>query len=360
MTFDLHVDVDAWRDHLTAVLAQHPGLVPVAKGNGYGFGINLLGAETGRLGLGALAVGTRYEVAEARRAYDGDVLVLTPWHPRIDPLPEFGDPTIRTVSSIEALRALQASGSPVRVVVEVETSMHRHGVPHNQPLEIGSLLAGLTLEGYALHLPLAEPKLGRLAETEALIARLWGAALPVERLWVSHLLPSELERVRNEHPAIDVRPRIGTSLWLGRRDALRATGTVLDVHELKRGARYGYRQRKMPGGHRLVVVSGGTAHGVGLEAPKAVQGVVGRSKAAARGGLEATGRSLSPFHVGGRQRWFGEPPHMQVSLLLVPDDVDVAIGDLLDCDVRFTTTLFDEVHLEDVLRPAVAEGLTES
>jgi hypothetical protein len=360
MSFDLHVDVESWREHLGSVLAAQPGLVPVAKGNGYGFGIDVLGAETARLGLPALAVGTRYEVADARRAYPGDVLVLTRWDHRTDPLPESGDPTIRTVSSVEALHALQASGTTTRVVVEVETSMHRHGIAHDRLLDVAPLLSGLNLEGFALHLPLAEPKLGRLAETEALIARLWGAPLPVERLWVSHLSPSELDRVRSEHPAIDVRPRVGTSLWLGRRDALRATGTVLDVHELKRGARYGYRQRKMPGGHRLVVVSGGTAHGVGLEAPKAVQGVVGRSKAAARGGLEATGRSLSPFHVGGRQRWFGEPPHMQVSLLLVPDDVDVAIGDLLDCDVRFTTTLFDEVHLEDVLRPAVAEGLTES
>ena len=63
--------------------------------------------------------------------------------------------------------------------------------------------------------------------------------------------------------------------------------------------------------------------------------------------------SLSPFHVGGKQRWFAEPPHMQCSMLLVPDDVEVAVGELLDCDVRFTTTLFDEVHLEEVLRPVV-------
>jgi hypothetical protein len=129
---------------------------------------------------------------------------------------------------------------------------------------------------------------------------------------------------------------------------------VLDVHDLKRGARYGYRQRKMPGGHRLVIVSGGTAHGVGLEAPKSVSGVLGRGKAAARGGLDATGRALSPFHAGGKQRWFAEPPHMQVSLLLVPDDVEVSIGDELDCDVRFTTTTFDEVRLEQVLRPSEA------
>lgn len=354
MAFTLHVDAEEWRGHLRTLADETPGLVPVAKGNGYGFGIGLLGAETGQLGLPALAVGTRYEVAEARESYTGDVLVLTPWDHRIDPLPEADDQTIRTVSSVEALTALHDSGRGTRVVVEVETSMHRHGVAHDRLLEVAPLLHGLTVEGFALHLPLAEPKLGRLAETEALIARLWGAALPLERLWVSHLSATELTRVRAEHPTIELRPRIGTALWLGRRDTLRATGTVLDVHDLKRGARYGYRQRKMPGGHRLLIVGGGTAHGVGLEAPKAVSGVLGRGKAAAKGGLEATGRALSPFHVGGKQRWFAEPPHMQVSLLLVPDDVEVAIGDELDCEVRFTTTTFDEVRLEQVLRPSDA------
>jgi Alanine racemase, N-terminal domain len=351
MTFTLHVDATTWREHLRRFSDETPGLVPVAKGNGYGFGVGLLAAETATLGLPALAVGTAYEVARARETYAGDLLVLTPWDHRIDAVPAADDATIRTVSSIGALAALAAARASTRVVVEVETSMHRHGVPHERLSEVAPLLSGLGLEGFALHLPLAEPRLGRLAETEALVARLWGATLPVERLWVSHLTSVELDKVRREHPVIDVRPRVGTALWLGQREVLRATGTVLDVHDLKRGARYGYRQRRMPGGHRLVVVSGGTAHGVGLEAPKAVTGVVGRGKAAARGGLEATGRSLSPFHVGGKQRWFAEPPHMQVSMLLVPDDVEVAIADELGCDVRFTTTTFDQVRLEKVLRP---------
>ena len=117
------------------------------------------------------------------------------------------------------------------------------------------------------------------------------------------------------------------------------------MHTLRRGERYGYRQKRAPGGMLLVVVSGGTAHGVGLEAPKPVSGVVARGKVAALGGLEAAGRVLSPFHVGGKQRWFAEPPHMQCSMLLVPDDVEVALGDQLTCDVRFTTTTFDRVDV---------------
>jgi hypothetical protein len=60
---------------------------------------------------------------------------------------------------------------------------------------------------------------------------------------------------------------------------------------------------------------------------------------------------MSPFHVGGKQRWFAEPPHMQASMLLVPTDIEVAIGDELTCEVRFTITAFDEVRLEQALRP---------
>ena len=66
----------------------------------------------------------------------------------------------------------------------------------------------------------------------------------------------------------------------------------------------------------------------------------------AKGGLEATGRALSPFVVAGKQRWFVEPPHMQVSMVFIPADVrPPAIGDELAVQVRFTTTTFDHVDI---------------
>ncbi len=141
---------------------------------------------------------------------------------------------------------------------------------------------------------------------------------------------------------------------------------MLDVHPLRRGERYGYRQKRAPGGMALVVVSGGTAHGVGLEAPKPVSGMVARGKVAALGGLEAAGRVQAPFHLGGKQRWFAEPPHMQCSMLLVPDDVEVTVGDEIACDVRFTTTTFDTVDIsptawpEHAPPPAAADELPAS
>ncbi|HRI98785.1 MAG TPA: alanine racemase, partial [Nocardioides sp.] len=69
-----------------------------------------------------------------------------------------------------------------------------------------------------------------------------------------------------------------------------------------------------------------------------------RAKVAARGGMDALGRTRSPFWVDGRQRLFAEPPHMQASMLLLPSDARVpAVGDLVDARVRYTATTFDRV-----------------
>ncbi len=358
MTFTLHIDGPRWRAHLDAVAAAVPGLVPVIKGNGYGLGGERLGAEATRLRSDVVAVGAQSEAHSVRETFDGDVLVLTPWHPAIGPVPQADSRVILTISTIEALAALAGETSPGlqhRVVIEVASSMRRHGIEHDRLGEVGELLSGATVEGYAVHLPLAPPVLGRAEETEAIIARLWGAGLSVDRLWVSHLADAELDSVRAAHPAMRVSPRVGTRLWLGDRSTLRVTGTVLDVHPMRRGDRFGYRQRRAPSGSKLVIVSGGTAHGVGLEAPKPVSGMVARGKVAALGGLEAAGRVLSPFSLGGKQRWFAEPPHMQCSMLLVPDDVEVAVGQDVPCEVRFTTSTFDEIVVSDTSWSGIIE-----
>ena len=84
---------------------------------------------------------------------------------------------------------------------------------------------------------------------------------------------------------------------------------------MAKGDRFGYRQQKAASDGWLVVVAGGTSHGVGLEAPKALHGVMPRAKGVARAGLATVNRNLSPFVWAGKQRWFAEPPHMQVSIL---------------------------------------------
>jgi hypothetical protein len=172
------------------------------------------------------------------------------------------------------------------------------------------------------------------------------ADLPTSTIWVSHLTPDELTALRTSYADFEVRPRIGTGLWLGDRAALRVTSTVLDVHHVDRGDVFGYRGRSAPKAGHLLVVSGGTAHGIGLEAPTGESSIRARAATLARGGLDAVGFVRSPFTIDGKQRLFAEPPHMQASMLFVPHGAHVpAVGDQIDVRVRYTATAFDRVVL---------------
>ena len=144
------------------------------------------------------------------------------------------------------------------------------------------------------------------------------AGAGIGQVWVSHLTADELARLRAAYPGLRVRPRIGTDLWLGDRSALSVTSTVLDVHPVAKGEAFGYRGRSAPKDGHLLVVSGGTAHGIGLESPMSGSGLRDRAATVARGGLDAAGRVRSPFWVDGEQRLFAEPPHMQASMLFLP------------------------------------------
>jgi hypothetical protein len=54
----------------------------------------------------------------------------------------------------------------------------------------------------------------------------------------------------------------------------------------------------------------------------------------------------SPYTVDGKQRLFAEPPHMQASMLFLPQGARVPeIGDQVDARVRYTATTFDRVVL---------------
>jgi hypothetical protein len=194
----------------------------------------------------------------------------------------------------------------------------------------------------ALHLPLAAG--AHLTEVLTLVNDVVASGLATRRLWVSHLTPSELASLRTSYADFEVRPRIGTDLWLGDRGALSVTATVLDVHEVERGDVFGYRGRTAPKAGHILVVSGGTAHGIGLEAPTGDHSIRARAATLARGGLDAVGFVRSPFTVDGKLRLFAEPPHMQASMLFLPHGPRVpAVGDRIGVRVRYTTTAFDAV-----------------
>jgi hypothetical protein len=341
MTLSLYLDTDRWRGHQRTLLADFPGLVPVAKGNGYGLGNRRLAEEAALLGTGLLAVGTAAEAAEVfADGYPGEVLVLTPYRvgePAVA-LPE--GRVLRTVAGLEALRALAGS----RVVVECMTGMRRHGIALADLAHCAQAGAA-EIEGFALHLPLDRPDgSSPVAEVADWVSAIRAAGLPAATVFLSHLSAAGVAELAALHPDTVFRSRIGTRLWLGDVAALRARATVLDVTPLHRGDRYGYRQRRAPSDGHLLVVSGGTAHGIGMEAPKYLGGLLPRLKGIARAGLAAVNRTLSPYQWGGRQLWFAEPPHMQVSVLFLPGGAKPpVVGDELAVTVRHTTTHFDQV-----------------
>jgi hypothetical protein len=262
---------------------------------------------------------------------------MEPWRPFFDDVP-YSDDVVHTVGRLSDLGALGERPDRPRVVLEALTSMRRHGLGAADLVQAARSASGVRVEGQALHLPLGA---GHASEVEK-----WLDTAPTQRWFVSHLGRDELEALRDRHRDVVFRPRVGTDLWLGDRGAFSPRATVLDTHPVSRGDRIGYRQRVVTRAGHVLVVSGGTAHGIALEAPTSASSARQRAVALARGGLDAAGRALSPFVVDGRQRWFVEPPHMQVSMVFLPAAATLpAVGDEVPVAVRYTTTTFDRVRI---------------
>lgn len=341
MGITLHLDTAAWRAHLLSTRDAIPGLVPVAKGNGYGFGLRRLAAEALLLDLDTIAVGTSAEVAEVRAGgWSRDVVVLTPWS-RHDPLAVelLDDPlVITTVSRLDDLADIAERSPQARIICEVLTSMRRHGLGRRDLGKLRGVADDLRFEGWTIHLPLKGSDL--LAEAREL-AHLATAAIGAP-IWLSHLPLDDYARLRTELN-VETRLRMGTKLWLGAAETRRTTARVLDVHPVKRGERIGYWQRRVAKDGWVVVVSGGTANGVALSAPTSGASAKQRLVTIASGALDASGHALSPYTIAGKKRMFVEPPHMQSSLVFLPGAASVAIGDEVPVELRLTTATVDQV-----------------
>ena len=341
MTLRLKVKTKDWRSAQDELQLRVPGLVPVAKGNGYGFGLDVLAREATRMRADALAVGTAHEVAPIRFAgWPGDVIILNPWRPGDELATSLlSDPkVVTTVSRVLDVNQLAREHPGSRVLLELDTSMHRHGMSTEElsQLELGNL----TVEGWTIHLP-ADGSLDEAAELcEAALSCRMGA------VWLSHL--SE-EDYRSLSDRLETRTfmRVGTRLWLGAPQTFTTTSTVLDVHPIKRGGTLGYHQVRASRDGYIVVASGGTAHGIALAAPVPQRSIRQRLTTVADGVLRATGQTLSPFTIKGRKRPFAEPPHMHSSMLFVPGRTPgVQVGDEVPVTCRMTTTTFDEIIWE--------------
>ena len=336
MSLSLRVETRAWRQHLQDFAASVPGLVPVAKGNGYGFRNATLAVEAQRLHSDVLALGIAREAMRILDAgWRGDVVILNPWRPgdRVGTDLLRNPRVITTISRPEDLAEVRKINSQARVQLELGTTMRRHGLR----VEDLSSLDFDGVEAFSVHLPAT----GSLAEATEL-AQGARRAHPTE-IWVSHLSVDDYRRFRDSLDGA-ARMRVGTRLWLGAPNTLRTTATVLDVHPIRRGDRLGYHQHKAPRDGFIVVASGGTAHGIALAAPVPQRSMRQRVVTIAQGALDATGRSLSPFSIGGKKRGFAEPPHMHSSMIFVPgSDPLVAVGDEIPVTCRMTTTSFDQI-----------------
>jgi hypothetical protein len=216
-----------------------------------------------------------------------------------------------------------------RVVVEGLSSMNRHGIPADWMQQTLDALAPCELLALSLHLPLGS---GHVPEV-----RRWVDRFAVPEWQLSHLTPAEQGELRAAYPDHAFRVRVGTQLWLGDPKACVVRGHVLDVRHVSTGDRAGYRAKRLRAGW-LLVVAGGTAHGVALEAPSGADSMRHRAVALAEGALEAAGRVRSPFKVDGHTTWFVEPPHMHISLVMLPEgSTPPEVGDEVDVRVRNTT-----------------------
>lgn len=303
MTIRLSVDRERWWAHVTDVADGIDGLVPVVKGNGYGFGRVALASVAVELSP-ILAVGTVHELEGLPS--DCTPVVLTP---TLQP-PATTHPVL-TVGSPEHIEAL--AGWRGRVIVKLESAMHRYG----DGIELAQLAqhAGLRTVGVAIHPPIAgsddrhrDEIVHRLPEID-----------PSLDVWVSHLAPATYAGLPGSHR---YKLRVGSYLWHGDREALRLEADVLDTRGVRAGTTAGYRQAEVPGDGTLVMVGAGTANGI---AP--LPG------------------DRSPFHFARRRLTLLEPPHMHTSMVFVPTGEPCpSVGEWVDLQRPLTTTAIDELR----------------
>ena len=127
----LRLDGPRWREHLRTVAGAAPGLVPVIKGNGYGYGLRRLAQESAELGVDTIAVGTAGEVSEVREEFPGDIVILHPWEASSEVARQLAgdDRVITTVSRADDLAWIAELNSRPRVLIEVLTSMQNFAPP---------------------------------------------------------------------------------------------------------------------------------------------------------------------------------------------------------------------------------------
>jgi len=301
MTIRLTIRAARWRSHVARIVNEVDGLVPVVKGNGYGFG-RLALAQLASEFTDTVAVGTVHELDGLPAGLNP--VVLTPTL-----TPPSSTAPILTVGNDAHLDAL--AGWSGRVLVKLTSSMQRYG--RGPDLVESSRRRGLDVVGVSIHLPLA----GTVDDHRHEVLALLEGIEPGSTVWLSHLDPRAMATLPATHT---YRLRLGTSLWHGDKSFFRLQADVIDVRPVTGGSLAGYRQTPVPGDGHLVMIGAGSANGVTTL---------------------ADGRS--PFHFERRRLELHETPHMHTSMAFVPLGEPVpAIGTVVDLQRPLTTTLVDE------------------
>ena len=312
MTLRLTVRRDDWLRHVSDVARQFGEMVPVVKGNGYGFSRNALIHHAISMAR-QIAVGTVFEASDVPNTHDA--LVLTPLITPHSPIPANAILSVGSMSHVDALVASRFTG---RVLIKLRSSMMRFGATRDELPDLVKRVneVGLQHVGWSIHPPLPHDHLDHAAEVGAAISHL-PDSLPI---YVSHLSASSLSQLRSAHPGRKLVMRSGTHLWLGDKSMVDLSADVLDVHHGVSGTA-GYRLNPLPEAGTIVIVGAGTAHGVNVLA-----------------------NEQSPFHFQRRRLTLLEAPHMHSSMLVVPRGESAPrVGEFVDVQQPMTRVTVDTI-----------------
>lgn len=304
MTLRLSVDSDAWNSHVAATVSRLGEVMPVVKGNGYGFGRDVLMAHAARIS-GDVAVGTVHELGDVPGGLRP--FVLTPVGAGVGAITRRD--AVLAVGSTRDLDVLAALGATNPVVIKVESSVHRYGTAPSAAADLRKRAeaAGHEVVAWSAHLSLAGTDDDRAPEAVA-IAGVLATDIPFH---VSHV--GGAASVVRDAVSQRVVVRSGTHLWLGDKSMVALHADVIAVRSARGGTVAGYRNTPVVGDGSLVMVGCGSSHGIG--------------------GLD-DGRS--PFHFLRRRLAMLEAPHMHTTMLVVADAPCPGEGDWVDVQQPMT------------------------
>lgn len=307
MTLQLSVDSTSWNLHINNIAKSFGDLIPVVKGNGYGFGRATLMTRAASLAK-EIAVGTVFEAHDVPK--NCVAIVLTPAGVELpETLPEN---TILTVGSVQHVANLRLNSWRGSVIVKLRSSMNRYGA---DATELADLIAaitesGLTQVGWSIHPPLDGNASDHLTEIKNWMLQI-SSDLP---MFVSHIDANGVKQLRQEFAKNKIRARSGTALWLGDKSMTHLTADVIDLRVVKKGDTAGYRNVKIKQDGAIAMIGAGTSHGVQL-----------------------VGSELSPFHFNQKRLELVEPSHMHTSMVFIPNgEKSPQVGDHVDVQQPLT------------------------